>query len=285
MKKIGVVLSGGGLKGAYEIGFLKALGEFGILPATISGTSIGAINGAFLSAYKDPIKTAEILQNLWLNTNVLDVFKLKKPQNLKLENFGHFSKIPNFKKDFDFCAPQKFFYQLANAALPNFINEGFFKRENLANFLHANISTSKILNGIPLFIALTESSDFSPFFVKVQSLDKNEIIDYLLSSASFAFGFENTNGFIDGAISGENIPITPLLKQNLDLIIVCNIENNGFLSLFKKHRNFTCATKIIEISPPTGYFGMIDFINFWELNDFINRGYLDTTEILKNAKI
>lgn len=30
---------------------------------------------------------------------------------------------------------------------------------------------------------------------------------------------------------------------------------------------------------------MIDFINFWELNDFINRGYLDTTEILKNAKI
>lgn len=77
MKKIGVVLSGGGLKGAYEIGFLMALGEFGILPATISGTSIGAINGAFLSAYKDPIKTAEILQNLWLNTNVLDVFKLK----------------------------------------------------------------------------------------------------------------------------------------------------------------------------------------------------------------
>lgn len=136
----------------------------------------------------------------------------------------------------------------------------------MANFLRVNISTSKILNGIPLFITLTESSDFSPFFVKVQSLDKNEIIDYLLSSASFAFGFENTNSFfIDGAISGENIPIAPLLKQNLDLIIVCNIENNDFLSLFKKHRNFACAAKIIEISPPKGYFGMVDFINFGSL--------------------
>ena len=42
--KIGLVLSGGGAKGAYQIGVLRALDEAGIKPAVIAGTSIGAFN-------------------------------------------------------------------------------------------------------------------------------------------------------------------------------------------------------------------------------------------------
>ncbi|MBK6548662.1 MAG: patatin-like phospholipase family protein [Arcobacter sp.] len=48
--KLGVVLSGGGAKGAYEAGFLKALSEFNIQPDAIAGTSIGALNGSLYSA-------------------------------------------------------------------------------------------------------------------------------------------------------------------------------------------------------------------------------------------
>ena len=45
-KKIGLVLSGGGAKGAYQIGMLRALEEFGLEKEnlTIAGTSIGALN-------------------------------------------------------------------------------------------------------------------------------------------------------------------------------------------------------------------------------------------------
>src|SRR5438874_12297265 len=43
---IGLVLAGGGAKGAYQIGVLRALDEAGIRPAIISGTSIGAFNAA-----------------------------------------------------------------------------------------------------------------------------------------------------------------------------------------------------------------------------------------------
>jgi NTE family protein len=47
MKKIGIVLSGGGARGIAHLGILKALEEFGIVPSHISGTS-GAITGAFM---------------------------------------------------------------------------------------------------------------------------------------------------------------------------------------------------------------------------------------------
>jgi predicted acylesterase/phospholipase RssA len=42
--KIGLVLAGGGAKGAYQVGVLRALDEAGIRPAVIAGTSIGAFN-------------------------------------------------------------------------------------------------------------------------------------------------------------------------------------------------------------------------------------------------
>ena len=43
---IGLVLSGGGVRGAAHIGVIKALEEFGLYPTHIAGTSAGAIVGA-----------------------------------------------------------------------------------------------------------------------------------------------------------------------------------------------------------------------------------------------
>ncbi|MEB8328210.1 patatin-like phospholipase family protein [Flavobacteriaceae bacterium KMM 6897] len=45
-KSIGLVLSGGGVKGMAHIGMLKALDEYGISANVISGTSVGALIGA-----------------------------------------------------------------------------------------------------------------------------------------------------------------------------------------------------------------------------------------------
>ncbi|WP_111707692.1 patatin-like phospholipase family protein [Lutibacter citreus] len=47
---IGLVLSGGGARGAAHIGAIKALEEFNIFPTHISGTSSGAIVGALYAA-------------------------------------------------------------------------------------------------------------------------------------------------------------------------------------------------------------------------------------------
>jgi len=57
------VLGGGGVLGAHEIGMLRALAEAGIRPDVVVGTSVGAINGAFVAA--DPESGAGRLGQLW----------------------------------------------------------------------------------------------------------------------------------------------------------------------------------------------------------------------------
>lgn len=48
MGKIALVLGGGGMKGAYELGVWKALRELGVKIDVVTGTSIGALNGALI---------------------------------------------------------------------------------------------------------------------------------------------------------------------------------------------------------------------------------------------
>jgi NTE family protein len=57
------VLGGGGLLGAHEVGMLRALSEAGIRPDLVVGTSVGAINGAFIAA--DPAGAAARLGEKW----------------------------------------------------------------------------------------------------------------------------------------------------------------------------------------------------------------------------
>ncbi|MGO9784676.1 MAG: patatin-like phospholipase family protein, partial [Streptosporangiaceae bacterium] len=57
------VLGGGGVLGAHEVGMLQALAEAGIRPDIVVGTSVGAINGAFVAA--DPVGAAGRLSELW----------------------------------------------------------------------------------------------------------------------------------------------------------------------------------------------------------------------------
>ncbi|MET0741172.1 MAG: patatin-like phospholipase family protein [Candidatus Nanopelagicales bacterium] len=66
------VLGGGGHLGAHEVGMLRALLERAITPDLVIGTSIGAINGAFLAA--DPsMATVSRLAAVWASIQDDDV--------------------------------------------------------------------------------------------------------------------------------------------------------------------------------------------------------------------
>jgi NTE family protein len=66
------VLGGGGLLGANEVGMLRALAEAGIRPDLVVGTSVGAINGAFVAA--DPALAADQLAELWKGEALREAF-------------------------------------------------------------------------------------------------------------------------------------------------------------------------------------------------------------------
>ncbi len=59
------VLSGGGPRGAMQVGALRALWEAGIQPDMIVGTSIGAINGAFLARFGFNEEGLARLEEVW----------------------------------------------------------------------------------------------------------------------------------------------------------------------------------------------------------------------------
>ncbi len=48
-KKYALVLSGGGSRGAYQIGVWEALRELGVKISAVAGTSVGAVNGVFIA--------------------------------------------------------------------------------------------------------------------------------------------------------------------------------------------------------------------------------------------
>lgn len=82
--KIGLVLSGGGVRGIAHLGILKALKEKNIQITHITGTSAGAIAGALYANLVDPYDALKIFQN----TRLLRLLKLAygKPALLNLES-------------------------------------------------------------------------------------------------------------------------------------------------------------------------------------------------------
>ena len=87
LKGIGLVLSGGGGKGAYQVGVLKALAENGLLDdvTAISGASIGAVN-AMLYAMED----IELMYKAWEEIEMETIFDV----NLEMlsQNRYYFSR-------------------------------------------------------------------------------------------------------------------------------------------------------------------------------------------------
>ncbi|MBO9541018.1 patatin-like phospholipase family protein [bacterium] len=79
MGKTALVLSGGGLKGAYEAGVLRTLAEAGIVPDVIVGISAGALNGAYVANMVaegafTPQRLDEFLVQLWATRATLEDF-------------------------------------------------------------------------------------------------------------------------------------------------------------------------------------------------------------------
>ena len=86
-KKVGLVLSGGGMRGIAHIGVIKAMNDLGIEAEIITGTSMGALVGAMYAAGKTADEMLEAFANLsifsfrnytYKKPGLLDTMKFKK---------------------------------------------------------------------------------------------------------------------------------------------------------------------------------------------------------------
>ncbi|WP_372766551.1 patatin-like phospholipase family protein [Lutibacter sp.] len=143
---IGLALSGGGMKGIAHIGAIKALEENNIYPTHISGSSVGAIVGAFYASGYSPEEMVDFFKSVPLfNPNR---YGFGKPGIINTENF-----YEDFKKYFpedNFNALQKKLYittvDMLNGSLKNF-NEGELIRPILASSAFPGICSPVAING------------------------------------------------------------------------------------------------------------------------------------------
>jgi NTE family protein len=87
--RLGIVLSGGGSRGLAHVGVLRALGERGIFPDCVSGTSAGALVGALYAQGHD----WDAMLDFFVTTSPFRIskFALRKPGLLDTEKI-----VPDF---------------------------------------------------------------------------------------------------------------------------------------------------------------------------------------------
>lgn len=93
----GIVLSGGGMRCMAQAGILQALGESGIRPAILSGTSAGAIVACFYSLGYSAERIADIIQRAklfdWTHISLRKpgLFDMASFEKLFREYFGNYT--------------------------------------------------------------------------------------------------------------------------------------------------------------------------------------------------
>ena len=297
--KLGVVLSGGGAKGAYEVGFLKALAEFNMQPEAISGTSIGALNGAIYSAKKDTRVSAKCLEDLWNDLATSSVLEIDKETAVKtiIDVLMHFAPMGNVTK---------LGKLLMLSAKGTKSTEGILTQAPLINRLEEYASAKDLKKGLPFHIGLTKSKghgiDFKNFlgfgneetvYKKIQNLKEEEMHTAIMASASLPILFNSLEVegdiYSDGCLSSTNnewgnTPIKPLVEdERCTHIIICHL-NEG--SSFDRHDGLFKDIPIIEVRPEVGTFNSaLDPLQFKveKISMWMEQGYKDSKRILEEA--
>lgn len=207
----GLVLEGGGAKGAYHIGAYKALMEEGIEISGIAGTSVGALNGAIL-AQGDYEKAYE----MWNNMTYSTVINASDEEIEKLKS-GKMSK-----EDLSLMAEK----------IKGVISEGGLDITPLRNLLMEVIDEEKVRNSGKDFGIVTVSlTDLKPLEIYIEDIPDGELVQYLLASAYFpAFKREKIGGkrYVDGGIY-NNLPVNLLTDKGYKDLILIRTHGVGYI--------------------------------------------------------
>ena len=223
MNSYGLVLAGGGAKGAYQIGAWKALKEMGITFNAIAGTSIGSINGALIAA--DDYESAH---QLWLNISIDKGLRINEelpdPENLfSKKNWGTLFR--------------------------EVIKNGGLDASPAAEFVSQYVNEAKVReNSIPFFVVTVQMTQgVTPREISIDEIPEGKLTDYLMASSNIplavGIGPEGEK-YLDGGVY-DNIPIMTLKKRGYNKIIILDISNLKGVG----HTMNTINSQVIHIKP------------------------------------
>lgn len=208
-KEYALALEGGGGRGAYEVGAWQALAEEGIRFCAVSGTSVGAINGAAVTAgqletairfWKD-ITYSQVME---VDDSVMDKLVRKDITNLDIR-------------------------EAAKTLTDTLRNRGF-DITPLKKTLQKAIDDKAVLDSpIEFYIVTFSVDDMKGVVVRAKDLAPGELYDMLLASAYLpVFRSEKLGGrrYIDGGLSNR-LPISTLSERGYKSIIAVELNSIG----------------------------------------------------------
>lgn len=272
----GLVLSGGGAKGAYQVGVLKALLELGTNIDKVAGASMGALNGAVLACAPSLPEGVQRLEVLWntlaaqspVSANTPAYLKLLAAAGLALGTplSGALAQIPRVAQGMSWLGP-------AMQLTGDWLETALMSDEPLKALMDEFLDTDGLMRGLPLYVSVFESQgglsdilrcvmaeaglvDTPPSrFVHVQSLPAQERRNALLASAAIPLLYQARQigdaRYSDGGQGGwqkaqGNTPITPLIEAGCKQVIVTHLSDGSLWS-----RQDFPDTTVLEIRPQT----------------------------------
>lgn len=227
-KEYGLVLEGGGAKGAYQIGAWKALKEAGVKIKGVSGTSVGALNGALICM--DDLERAE---NLWANISYSQII------NVDDELMGRLFDKSQMKPEFLRETLKEIFRMLG---------EGGMDITPLRRLIEENIDEDLIRKSPVEFYSCTYSlTDRKELNVDMKTVPEGQMKDMLLASA-YLPGFKNEKlhgkTYVDGGATNV-LPMDVLLEHGYQDLILLRIFGVGR----EKKVSIPEGVSVTEIAP------------------------------------
>lgn len=255
--KTGLVLGGGGSRGAYEIGVWQALRELGIGIDVVTGTSVGAINGALVCQ-----GSFDLAVDLWRELETHMVFDVGEEKKIS----DHF--------DFNFNIAGMPVDQL-NAYAKEILTRGGADVTGLKKMLNQHLEEENIRQSpVEYGLVAVEYPAMIPYNLKKQDIPAGQMSDFILASAACFPAVKTVEigdkKFIDGGYS-DNLPIQLAMDLGAKRIIAVDLDAIGI----KKIPKDVAAQHITVISSSwdLGNFLVFDKVNSRRI---LRLGYLDT---------
>lgn len=211
---LGLVLEGGGVKGAFEAGVLKVLDDNGVKFDGVTGTSIGAVNGALYAQESGISSLLDVWHEMSDGSALSDYDRIVQPlldHNITLDNVVDVGK--------------------RMIKLRAFLSETAVKAEN---FLRKYIDENKLRSSATDFGLVTYNlSNFEPREVMRDDIPDGQLVDYIVASATYPlFPPKMIDGkqYVDGGVY-DGMPVKLLAAHGAKRIVT--IRTN----LPKKHRH------------------------------------------------
>ncbi len=272
--KLGLVLSGGGAKGAYQLGVFKAMSELRLTNSVcaVSGCSIGSINALAFAAGSN-IRTNALWKALTaFAKNELPDKKIADELNQKIDDYlKEKDKIPTISFLEENAASD---YKVMFSALSFILNAEAAKKSNIDIYsciydIEASKSVYIKVSDLAIF-DLTKvicASASLPFIVKPVQHDGR----YYLDGGANSKVYKNQNA--------DSVALAPLLPLNLDhtILVYLNHRTRQDVKTIKEHNVIEiCPTRPLEDSPGSG---TLDF-SAAKIRSHRELGYKDAMNVL-----